>query len=180
MCGISIIVCCHNSASRLPHTIQHLVEQDVANHVKWEVILIDNDSTDGTATVAERLWKKYGQPTTLRVIEEKRSGLSFARQTGFVNAKYEYCLFCDDDNWLDKHYVTNVFQTMEKNEQIGVLGGVGEAVCEIGPPEWFRNNQCNYAVGPQSLLEGDITYTRGFVYGAGAVFRKSVFGRTKK
>ena len=173
--GVSVIVCCYNSAQRLSKTIEHLARQQVPNYIPWEVIVIDNVSTDDTGAVAQQLWQEYGQPTTLRIIVEKQAGLSFARHAGFTNARYEYCLFCDDDNWLDKSYVVIAFQTMKKDHQIGVLGGMGEAVCEIEPPEWFENNQSNYAVGPQSPLEGDITYSRGYVYGAASTYRKSVY-----
>lgn len=173
--GVSIIICCYNSASRLPQTLEYIAKQKVNDNINWEVIVVDNASTDNTAEVAQKLWAAYGHPITLKVVEEKQAGLSFARHAGFISAKYEYCLFCDDDNWLDRNYVTTAFQIMESDAQIGVLGGIGEAVCEIEPPEWFGDKQGSYAVGPQSSLEGDITYSRGFVYGAASLYKKSAY-----
>ncbi|WKN44449.1 glycosyltransferase [Tunicatimonas pelagia] len=178
--GVSVIVCCYNSASRLPQTLKHIAQQKVSNNTSWEVIVVDNASTDNTAGVASQLWQEYGQPTTLKIIYERQAGLSFARHAGFTSAKYEYCLFCDDDNWLGENYVASVFQIMEKDDRIGVLGGIGEAVCEIEPPEWFEAKQASYAVGSQSLAEGDITHSRGFVYGAASTYRKSVYWSLRK
>ncbi|WPP52620.1 glycosyltransferase [Catalinimonas niigatensis] len=173
--GVSVIICCHNSARRLPETLKYIAYQKVPESISWEVILVDNASTDNTTESASKLWKENGRPTSLRILEEKQVGLSFARHAGFTNAKYEYCLFCDDDNWLDRNYVTTAYKIMQKDGQIGVLGGVGEAVCETEKPEWFEDYKQCYAVGPQSTVEGDITKLKGHVYGAGAVFRKSVY-----
>ena len=173
--GVSIIICCYNSASRLPQTLEHLANQNVADNIKWEVLIVDNNSTDNTDAIATELWQEYGQPVTLQIIEERQAGLSFARHTGFTNANYEYCLFCDDDNWLGQNYINIVYDIMQRDQRIGVLGGIGEAVCEVKPPVWFEDNQKDYAIGAQSICEGDVTDTRGFVYGAGAVFRRSVF-----
>jgi hypothetical protein len=61
---------------------------------------------------------------------------------------------------------------MESNSQIGVLGGWGTPECEITPPVWFKDYQTAYATGPQGEENGDITNTKGYVYGAGAIFRK--------
>lgn len=57
--GVSIVICCYNSASRLPETLQHIAEQEVAANISWEVIVVDNASTDNTQEIA----KKNGQNT---------------------------------------------------------------------------------------------------------------------
>jgi GT2 family glycosyltransferase len=44
--GVSVVVCCHNSASRLPTTLHHLAAQEVPRDLGWEVIVVDNASTD--------------------------------------------------------------------------------------------------------------------------------------
>jgi glycosyltransferase involved in cell wall biosynthesis len=175
MHGVSVIICCYNSINRLPETLRCLASQRVSNEVAWEVVVIDNNSIDDTAKVAQQLWSQYGGPTSFQVIEEKQAGLSFARKKGFENAKYEYCLFCDDDNWLAADYVATAYELMKADRDIGVVGGLGEAVCEVKPPKWFETNKGSFAVGPQAERDGDITNSRGFVYGAGAIFRKSVY-----
>ena len=173
--GVSIIVCCYNSSERLPETLKHLSLQVVPSHVPWEVIIINNASTDNTVEVAENEWKELGTPTSLRIVEESKAGLSFARDKGFNTAKYDYCIFCDDDNWLQKDYLRLSFEKMELDESIGVIGGYGEAEFMVKPPAWFEKNKKAFAVGPQAEYPGDITKSIGVVYGAGAVIRKNVY-----
>jgi len=55
--GVSVIICCYNSVKRLPVTLAHLKSQVVFGQIPWEVIVIDNASTDRTAEVA----KNYGE-----------------------------------------------------------------------------------------------------------------------
>ena len=54
--GVSVVICCHNSTERLSPTLAHLAAQQVPDGVDWEVLLIDNMSTDGTADMARSLW----------------------------------------------------------------------------------------------------------------------------
>ena len=58
MNGISIIICCYNSASRLEKTIQHIALQKQVSF-SFEVVLVDNKSTDKTSSVAQELFSKY-------------------------------------------------------------------------------------------------------------------------
>jgi glycosyltransferase involved in cell wall biosynthesis len=177
--GISVIICCHNSAKNLPRTIEALAKQS-KNSFRWEIIIVDNNSTDNTKQVAIAEWNKYDiTDIPFQVVEEKSPGLSAAREKGFQVSSYEFCLFCDDDNWLDASYVSNVFELMKSDPTIGVLGGIGEAVCEVTPPSWFDDLKGGYAVGKQADRSGDVT-DRGYVYGAGATFRKSVYLALRK
>ncbi len=79
--GVSIIICCYNSAHRLPKTLAHLKTQVVSQIIPWEVIVVDNASTDGTDQVAKTQWGELpGVP--FRVVNEPRPGLSNARNLG--------------------------------------------------------------------------------------------------
>jgi len=170
--GVSIIVCCYNSQNLLPQTIQHLANQNVSNRIGWEIIIVDNNSTDNTAIVAADVWEKTGSKTPFNIITQPIPGLSAAREMGVENSQYEYIIFVDDDNWLDENYVTNVYNIMENNPEIGILGGVGIPVYEEEPPEWFIKYKVRYAVGKQADRSGDISLKKGYVYGAGMVVRK--------
>jgi len=54
--GISVVIACHNSSKRLPQTLEHVKQQNVPEHVQWEVIIVDNASTDNTAQIAQSIW----------------------------------------------------------------------------------------------------------------------------
>src|SRR5690348_6905842 len=103
--GVSIVICFHNGANRLAQTIRHIALQRVPPDIPWELILIDNASTDQSARVATDEWQNHAVRSSLRVIAEPVIGLSYARARGFEEALYAYVILCDDDNWLDENYV---------------------------------------------------------------------------
>ena len=74
--GITAAICTHNGAARLPATLRRLGLQSVPTEIPWEVVLIDNASTDGTADVARACWPAAVRPQ-LRVVSEDRLGLSY-------------------------------------------------------------------------------------------------------
>lgn len=135
---------------------------------------MNNNSTDNTESVAKEQWEANDKPTELIIIQEKTPGLSNARIKGMNEAKYELLIFCDDDMWLDSHYIEHAYDVMNSDSQIGVLGGRSQAVFEGEEPFWFSTYQGGYAIGVQALDSGDVT-KRGYVWGAGMVLRKSVF-----
>lgn len=179
MDGVSIIVCCFNSAKRLPRTLEHLSRQTGVANIHWEVILINNNSIDNTEEIAVTEWVNYKRDISLKIVNESRTGLSHARERGINEARYSYIIFCDDDNWLDEEYVRRVFEKLSANERIGVLGGCGQAVSEIDFPVWFSDLQKLYAVGPQADHEGDITDEDILIYGAGMAFPRKVWFELK-
>src|SRR5688572_10602380 len=98
--GISVIICCYNSSSRLPETLKHLANQSVPGKINWELIVVNNASTDNTASVAETEWAKYNLEIPLHVVDQPVPGQSAARDKGYEVASHEYLLYVDDDNWL--------------------------------------------------------------------------------
>lgn len=171
--GISVILCCYNSAKRLPETLAHLARQQFINGLDWELILVNNNSTDNTALLAEQIWSSLGSPTFLKIVEEVKAGLSHAREKGIQVAKYDVLLWCDDDNWLCDSYMETAYTIINDNPSIGALGGWCEPAFEIEKPEWFDAQAKYFAVSKQGRQSGEITNKKGCVYGAGMVLRKS-------
>lgn len=172
--GVSVIICCHNSAERLPQTLAHIAAQEVTNGRPWEVIVVDNGSTDDTGQVAQALWPP-DPPAPLRVVHEHLPGLTHARHRGLIEAKYAVVCLVDDDNWLSPDWVQVTAEIMLEHPNVGACGGFGEAVCEVSAPAWFEQIQLAYAVGPQGERPGDVTETRGALWGAGLAIRKSAW-----
>ena len=167
--GVSIIICCYNSVSRLPETLKHLSLQQTS--VSWEVIVVNNNSTDATSQVANEEWDKSFSPTTLRIVHEPTPGLAAARNKGIAEAKYDYLIYCDDDNWLAPTYVADVYELFEKDSTIGIIGGNGSPVTEGEAPFWFEKFVHSYAAFPQT----DSAQFVGGVYGAGMAIRKECY-----
>ena len=93
--GVSVIVCCYNSAQRLQETIKHLAQQQVPALINWEVIIVNNASTDATYEIA--LKEMNGLFANKRIIP--LNCIEIAKQGGAINCitwniyknyKYEY------------------------------------------------------------------------------------------
>jgi glycosyltransferase involved in cell wall biosynthesis len=173
--GVSVVICCYNSERLLPTTLEHISHQNVANNLSWEVIIVDNASTDQTKLIANQETRNKLKNIKFKIVDQPIQGLTAAREKGIREALFDFVVFCDDDNWLDSNYVQSVYEIMSSNSSIGVLGGKGLAISDEQFPDWFEKYHNNFAVGSQNDQSGDITNSKGWVNGAGFVIRKSVW-----
>lgn len=164
--GISVIICCYNSSSKIEPTLEHLFHQNVSEGLNWEIILVDNNCKDDTVEKANSIRANFQQPIDFRVVHEATPGLMHARKLGIASSKYGFLLFVDDDNWIDSDYLANCYRLMSQFPETAVLGGVGEAASD-SVPWWFKEHQQSYATGPQSDKDGIVPT----VYGAGMCVR---------
>ena len=178
--GVSIVICTYNGKSKLGATLAHIAAQRGVENILIEVLVIDNGSTDGTREFAKQTWEMLNSEIPLQVIEETRPGKTNASKTGFSASRYNLIILCDDDNWLCEDYVNKAFHIMSANSLVGVLGGRGIAQFESVEPEWFARHMRLFAVGQQSLTQGDVTESIDFFYGAGMVFRKQAWNNLLK
>ena len=66
--GVSVIVCCYNSALRLPETIRHIVQQETPAEIDWEVVIVNNSSTDNQISIYNSIGSLVWQETTAKTI----------------------------------------------------------------------------------------------------------------
>ena len=170
MNGISIIICCYNSASRLEKTIQHIALQKQVSF-SFEVVLVDNNSTDKTSVVAQKLFLKYNI-VNYQIVFESTKGLIYARKCGVLNAKHDILVFCDDDNWLEVNYLFNVALGFNIYPDAGILGSWSEAVFDENQivPIWFNSVKECFAVIDKPSFDRECN----FVVGAGMAIRKKI------
>jgi len=109
----SLIICGYNEEKNLDICIKSCLEQDYPKN-KYEIIYVDNNSTDNSLKIA----KKY----PIKVLIEKKQGLSEARNNGIKNSNGEILVFLDADLKLDKNYLRFHEKTFEK-EEVGAGGG---------------------------------------------------------
>jgi len=167
--GVSVIVCCYNSAARIRETLSALARQEFRVMMDWEIILVDNASTDHTASLALSIWEQLQTGVDLRIVYEREPGLGNARNAGIREAAYSVALFCDDDNWLAPGYVEGVFRILEEDISIAACGGRGIPVFETGKPGWFDEYEEVFAVGSQEINEEGGRLLN--LYGAGLAVR---------
>lgn len=172
--GISVIVCCYNSADRLPKTLQHLQDQKFDVDIPWEIIIINNASTDNTVEIAKSLCESFSNLShRFLLADEPLCGLANARQKGVELSNYNFIIFCDDDNWLCEDYLNIVYSVFVNYANVGYIGGCSEAVFESGitKPDWFDDVAYSYAVGKPFKQNGiqNAVYT----WGAGMCVRRA-------
>lgn len=169
MNGISVIVCCYNSEKLLTNTLNHLINQKLAQAFGYEIIIVNNNSSDNTVITANAILSSSPIPIDFSIINESNPGLAHARKTGVQKAKFTYVLFCDDDNWLAPDYIGLAYNTMEADAKLAAVGGLGTPVFETSKPEWFDTYAFAYATGTQ---EGNLSIH--LLFGAGIVIRKQI------
>lgn len=171
--GISVIICCHNSRQRLGPTLAHLAAQQGAGGIDWEIVLVDNGSTDGTAEAADAIWRDHGAPAPLRIVPEPTLGLVNARIAGVAAAACSVLSFVDDDNWVCPSWVATIDRLMRDRPEITVIGGTGSPAFEgEAGPFWFDHFARSFACGPQAAATGWIDGALPRVYGAGMTLRR--------
>jgi len=97
---LSVFFPAYNEEKNLRQTVTSAVNvlKDIAD--KWEVIIVDDGSTDNTGQVAKKLVKKY--PDNVRVItHDPNRGYGAALKSGMYNAEYDWIAFTDSDGQFD-------------------------------------------------------------------------------
>jgi glycosyltransferase involved in cell wall biosynthesis len=168
--GFSILIACKDASLRLPQTISHLAALKTKSNFDFEVIIVSNGSSDDTVAVAKELCEKFIIHHAFTIIEITDPGKSEALDIAIKQAKFDYLLLCDDDNWLNPDYLIHGFDIMN-NGEIGILGGMSEFGGKTKKPRWFEKYSSNYAVGAQGAQSGIIRC----VWGAGMIIRHSFY-----
>jgi len=175
--GVTVIICCYNSAARLPETLRHLVAQQVPPSIAWELLMVvDRATKDDTVKIIESFQSQFA-PGQLRLVYEPRRGLGAARINGAQEARYEFLSFVDDDNWVPRDWVEIIYRTFTRLPEATAFGGHGDAVFERAPgPAWFNEFAVAYAVGSQYPAGGEITNEpTSLLWGASLSIRRSSF-----
>jgi glycosyltransferase involved in cell wall biosynthesis len=170
MLGVTIAIPCHNSAKLLPTTLEHLREQQVPPALPWEVIVIDNASTDDTAEVAHSCWRGF-ENAPLRVVHEPHLGSGNARWRGLASAKHEIVSFLDDDNWAAPDWVAVASQVLSEDRSLAAVGPIINPVFEVQPPPWFDEFAGYYAIVRESELARR-KFRDQWIAGAGYTLRR--------
>lgn len=180
--GISIIVCCYNSIKRLPVTLQALQRLEIPKNWDIELVLIDNNSTDGTAHWATQYWIDSGNKFPMKSLTETQQGIGFARLHGVEAAKFSTILFVDDDNELSSNYLINGCEILSKHSDVGILAGISHGIFQNPLPKWifpgfpFKPLMNALAVStPETSTSGYVIDDRQNFVTAGTFFRKDIF-----
>src|SRR2546426_7700934 len=133
--AISVIMSTRNRARYLPDALSTLAAQQC--DVPFEVIVIDNGSTDSTPAIVEA-WCRSNQ--RFRTAREPRAGLSRGKNAGIRLARAPLLLFIDDDMGVDAHWIEAYRDLFARRRDVPMLAGgpIVPIPHDLGSwPEWF-------------------------------------------
>ncbi|MBF0511927.1 MAG: glycosyltransferase family 2 protein [Candidatus Omnitrophica bacterium] len=168
MLKVSVVVATYNRASLIGRCMESLLTQTFSY---YEIIVIDDGSTDGTKKVLKPFLGK------IRYFYQKNAGVSKARNLGIQQAKGEYIAFTDDDVIVDSQWVAFLVKCFQENN-CDVVGGRVLPLFPDETPLWVRNNPAKISGGVviydygQGTVVFDPSHYR-FI-GANFAFRKQV------
>ena len=134
---VSVIVCTYNRCALMREAILSLIEQDIDKN-SYEIIVVDNNSTDDTKHVVEEISK--GEMPVLKYIREDRQGLSYARNRGAREASGEIVAYIDDDAIAEKGWLKGLLDVYRNFPDAGIVGGRIDPVWLHEKPSWITKN----------------------------------------
>lgn len=133
---ITVIMCTRNRARQLRNVLDSFTALRKPESAEWEMIVVDNGSTDDTPAVIEAFTDRL----PLRRVSQPLAGLSNARNAGVAAAQGDYICWTDDDVELDPDWLAAYARAFHRYSDGTIFGGVVEPVYEVQPPAWMVEN----------------------------------------
>lgn len=173
--NITVVICTYNRCQSLARALESVAAQVLPDSVRWEVLVIDNNSTDSTQDVVEEFSRSF--PGRFRCVLEPQQGLSFARNAGVRESRGTVLAFTDDDVTVEPAWLQNLTAPMQNPECSGVGGRtlIAGAFC---PPKWMKlDGEENLGAPLAALFDygPEPCILRWPPYGANMAFRKEMF-----
>lgn len=172
---ISIIVPTYNRSDYLQDTLHSLLYTS-AEANSYEILVIDNNSTDDTPEVVNKVIKLHSD-IHIRYIKESKQGLSHARNRGIEEAAAEVLLFLDDDIRTESSFIGAWLSFFKRYPHASGGGGKIQVQFDDPRPEWMSHFLMPL-LGHHDLGDSIKTYPANkYPFGGNMAFRKEVFDR---
>lgn len=171
---LSVVMCTYNRGELLEGAIRCVLAQDEGITPPYELIVVDNNSTDRTRDVVSRI---AAGDRRLRYLFEPRQGLSYARNAAIREARGAMIAFTDDDVRAEPDWVASILRSFDDYPEADMVGGRVLPVWPAPPPAWLTRDHW----APLALVDhGDtaiaVTKNRPIcLVGANVAFRRAVF-----
>ena len=172
---IAAIICTHNRDGYLGAAVDSLLKQDCAD---FEVVVIDNASTDRTREVVEaRVHPR------LKYVYEPILGLSVARNRGAQETTAPILAYLDDDAIASPGWLSKLVAAYQHNEKLAIAGGKVTLIWppQVTPPKWISSELATglgaYDLGNEMLYIDNPNLTpRGLNYSMRRTFLTQIGG----
>jgi len=138
MPNFTVAIPTYNGEHRLPEVLEKLRSQINTENFSWEILVVDNNSTDNTKQVVGEYQKTWHQNYPLKYYQEKQQGAGFARQRAIKETKSDLIGFLDDDNLPSENWVAAAYVFSQEHPKAGAYGSQIHPLYEVEPPENFQ------------------------------------------
>jgi glycosyltransferase involved in cell wall biosynthesis len=166
--NISVVVCTYNRGELLNQTIESILNQSLSID-SYEIIIVDNNSTDKTASIVYDLQKAH---TRLIYVFEPELGLSNARNRGLAEAKGDFVAFIDDDAIADPDWLINLWQACILNNRVVGVGGKIDLIWSRKRPSWLPDELLGYLGNLDLNSELSILKNTEYPYGGNMAIKR--------
>lgn len=130
---ITVAICTWNRSALLKETLEQVARLKIPQGVDWELLVINNNSTDATDDVLGSFLTRL----PLRAVIEPEPGLSNARNRAVREAKGDYLIWTDDDVLVDEQWMTAYRDAFVRKPDAAIFGGNIEPWFAGTPPQWL-------------------------------------------
>ncbi len=173
---ITVAICTWNRCELLRQTLDKMTKLSIPANVEWELLVINNNSTDATDDVID----SFSGQLPCRRLFEPEAGISNARNLAVHEASGDYILWTDDDVLVDDNWLAEYRAAFQKHQEAAIFGGPAEPWFEGEAPEWLLKviSQVSGAYAIRDLGETAIEFTAKTIpYGANYAIRAEEHSR---
>jgi glycosyltransferase involved in cell wall biosynthesis len=146
---VSVVLCTYNRCGDLRLALTSLASSRVPASVEWEVLVVDNNSTDETSSVVQEFISRH--PARFRYVFEPMPGRSYALNRGIRESQADILAFTDDDVIVEPCWLHELTQSISPSTYAGASGRTLPA-CDFTPPPWLPMNE-HFALAPLALFD---------------------------
>lgn len=136
MVKFTVAIPTYNGEHRLPDVLEKLRLQTGIDQIPIEILIVNNNSNDGTARVIQAYQADYPYP--IKAILEQRQGAAFARKRAILEASSELIGFLDDDNLPAPNWIAAAYAFAQAHPKAGAFGSQIHGDFEIEPSQEFK------------------------------------------
>lgn len=131
---LTVAICTWNRCDMLRQTLEQLTQLRVPAGVEWELLVVNNNSSDAT----DRVIDSFKERLPIQGLFEGKAGKSNALNLASNTAKGQYIIWTDDDVLVDPDWMIAYHRAFVRWPDAVVFGGAIEPWFEGTPPEWLR------------------------------------------
>jgi glycosyltransferase involved in cell wall biosynthesis len=175
MMKVSVILCTHNRCDVLRQALESLAASRFEEMLEWEILIVDNNSHDNTANLAQEFVGRY--PEHFRYVFEPAAGKSFALNRGVREAQGEILAFTDDDVLVEPEWLDKLTRPLCSGPYAGASGKTLPPR-DFVPPTWLPLHEY-FALAPLALFDRGMQPVdlHEAPFGNNMAFRRELFDR---